>query len=99
MKKNIAILFLCLLPLICFAQNSPAPGVSKEADPGQIYIPKDLGDCFGELKRKLPSEQIEEFKNNVEDNAVGYAHMEWEKWMKNNWGLIMHLHYLMFVSS
>jgi len=88
MKKIITVIIISVIPLICFAQNSPVQTASKEGDKEQIYIPKDLDDCFRELKKILPKEQIEEFKKAKEENAVDNAHMGLGRWMRNNWGLL-----------
>jgi len=55
-------------------------------NPGQIYIPKDLDDCFAELDRMLPPEFIEQFKAGGE-GAAGEQHFGLGLWMRNNWRL------------
>lgn len=53
-----------------------------------IYIPKDLGDCFAELDRMLSDidkKEIEAVKS--KEDLLGKYHMGIELWMRNNWGL------------
>lgn len=69
-----------------------APAEEKKADPApkqaeaEVYIPKDLDDCFVELRRILPEKTVEQMKNGPEKDMVGYHH-GLGRWLRNNWGL------------
>lgn len=53
-----------------------------------IYIPKDLGDCFAELDRMLSEIDKKEFKSaKTKNDLLGNYHMGLGMWMRNNWGL------------
>lgn len=56
------------------------------ASPNGIYIPKDLKDCFKELKAMLAPELIEEMRSGTEDDMIEYHH-GLGTWLRNNWGL------------
>jgi hypothetical protein len=64
----------------------PAPRNVFIAIEVKVYIPKDLDDCFAELKRMLSKEQIEKMKNGTEKDMIDY-HMGLGLWLRNNWGL------------
>ena len=59
---------------------------NARATPTDIYIPKDLDDCFAELKRIVPKDQIDKMKNGTEDDMSKY-HFSLGMWLRNNWGL------------
>ncbi len=52
----------------------------------KIYVPGDLDECFLELNRLLPEEEIERMKSGTEDDMMQY-HFSAGLWMRNNWGL------------
>lgn len=52
----------------------------------EIYIPENLDDCFEELKKIFPSEDLEEFKNYKEEDVI-MEHHYLGRWLRNNWGL------------
>jgi len=52
----------------------------------EVYVPKDLDDCFAELKRILPKEEIEKMKSGPEKDMIRY-HFGLGMWLRNNWGL------------
>lgn len=53
-----------------------------------IYIPKDLGECFAELDRMLSEIDKKEFKSaKNKGELLGNYHMGLGMWMRNNWGL------------
>jgi hypothetical protein len=54
--------------------------------PGGIYIPKDINDCFVELKRMLDPKFVKEIKESSEKDIIKY-HMGLGMWIRNNWGL------------
>lgn len=60
--------------------------VPKEQEEGDVYIPKDLDDCFAELRRILPEKTVEAMKTGSEDDMVLYHH-GLGTWLRNNWGL------------
>ena len=46
-------------------------------------IPKNLEECFIELKKILPEGALEKFKNTKEDEAVVNAHLGLGIWIRN----------------
>ncbi len=48
-------------------------------------IPKNLEECFIELKKILPEGALEKFKNTKEDEAVVNAHFGLGIWIRNEW--------------
>lgn len=52
-----------------------------------VYIPANLEECFAELGKLLPKDELKEFKDGEEDKAVSVAHFGLGMWMRNNWGL------------
>jgi hypothetical protein len=52
----------------------------------EVYIPKDLDDCFVELKKILSKETVEKMKSEPEKDMIQY-HLGFGMWMRNNWGL------------
>jgi hypothetical protein len=61
------------------------PTIDRESSTG-LYIPKDLEDCFKELKIVLPPALIEEIRSGTEDDMARY-HRDLGVWLRNNWGL------------
>lgn len=49
-------------------------------------IPKDLDDCFDQLKKKLKPEDLAKMKSGTEEDMIQY-HFGLGMWMRNNWGL------------
>lgn len=73
--------------LFAFGQHR-LPGVfgfGKKSEQA-IYIPKDLEDCFGELKKILKPQDVEKMKAGPEDDLDMYHH-GLGTWLRNNWGL------------
>jgi len=63
---------------------SPSP---PEKDSGfEVYIPRDLEDCFAELKKMLPKKLIKKIKDGKESDMIQY-HLNLGMWVRNNWGL------------
>lgn len=87
MGKIFIILFVFLFPLTCFAQNPTNQPSKKEVNQEQVYIPSNLDECFGELKKILKKEDLEQFKNKKEEDAVSGSHFGLGMWIRNNWGL------------
>ncbi len=52
----------------------------------KMYIPRDLDDCFIQLKKLLSPEDIEKIKNGTEDDLHKY-HFGLGMQMRNGWGL------------
>ncbi len=70
-------------------QIDPKYAVKPTLDSNQpkgIYIPKDINDCFVELKRMLHPEFIREIKESSQSDLIEY-HFGLGMWMRNNWGL------------
>jgi Domain of unknown function (DUF6794) len=59
-------------------------GTRKEQE---VYIPKDLDDCFVELKKILKPEDVQEMKEGTELDMIIYYHHGFGTWIRNNWGL------------
>jgi len=66
-------------------QNKPAAEAAVQ-DKKDIYIPRDLEDCFVQLKKLLKPEDIEKMKAGTED-AMSYYHFGLGMGMRNSWGL------------
>ncbi len=92
MKKIIFPLF-CLVILL-FGVNSEATEDTKykitphedKSSPTGIYVPKNLDECFSELKKMLNRELIEEMRTGNEADMTQYHH-GLGMWLRNNWGL------------
>lgn len=52
-----------------------------------VYIPKDLGDCFAELDKQLSEVNKNEMKSLFKRDDMIKYHMGLGMWMRNNWGL------------
>jgi len=71
------------------SNDDPKYKVNPTADresPTGVYIPKDLEDCFQELKSMLHPSLIQEMKSGSERDMVKY-HLGLGMWVRNNWGL------------
>jgi len=85
-----AVLFLasiCLSPV--HAQNDSGDRITPTLDPKskyKVYVPKDLDDCFVELKKMLPSKVLNEMQVKTEKEMIEY-HFGLGVWLRNNWGL------------
>lgn len=58
--------------------------VSENEEEKDIYIPKDLDDCFTELRKILPKETVEKMKIGTEEDMIQY-HMGLGMWLRNSW--------------
>jgi hypothetical protein len=78
--KSHLILFLILFSICgCISTTT-----NKEDD--KVYMPKDLNDCFAELKRMLNTEEIEKIKScTTRDEIAGKYHFGLGLWIRNNW--------------
>ena len=81
--KKIILIALLLFPLACSAQRDVTKPTSEEK---AAYIPKNLEECFVELKKVLTPEQLTEFKLKKEEEIIEY-HFSTGRWMRNFWGL------------
>ncbi len=88
--KKLIYYCVCFAFLFLFASSGVAqdkPTEQKEAkEEMEVYVPKDLEDCFTELKKLLKPEDVEKMKNGREEDMAGY-HFGLGMWMRNNWGL------------
>ena len=76
-----------LLQSACIAQDTKQSSNSQNVQQEELaYIPKNLEECFNELKKVMTPEQLDEFKNKKEDNVIEYHHSI-GRWIRNNWGL------------
>jgi len=57
-----------------------------EKEANDVYIPKDLDDCFAELKRILSKEEVEDMKSGPEEDMIDYHHGLGTS-LRNTWGL------------
>jgi len=86
MKKH-TIVFIILIVLLatiisCSKNSSFEPPVTEKES---VYFPKNLDECFTELKKNLYEEELAKFKNTEEDKAVTNAHFGLGMWIRNEW--------------
>ena len=62
---------------------NPTPDLTSKY---KIYVPPNLEDAFGELKKMLHPDLLKEMREGSERNMIQY-HMGLGVWMRNNWGL------------
>ena len=55
-------------------------------DKEDLYVPRDLDDCFVQLKTLLKPEDVEAMKSGTEADMSQY-HFGLGMWVRNNWGL------------
>lgn len=83
------ILFAFITSLSCFATGEPKLASSSKNPPKEevkeIYIPKDLDDCFRELDKLLKKEDIEKIRKK-EIEAID-MHFGLGMGLRNAWGL------------
>lgn len=60
--------------------------MSKKYEVPEYYIPKDLDDCFVELKRLLKRKEVKEIKD-MEEDDVSMLHHQLGRYLRNRWGL------------
>jgi peroxiredoxin len=90
MRKLLIVFSTFILAAVCMAQDekdkgrlNPTPDLNA---PFKVYIPKDLEDCFVELKKMLSPALINEMKASSEDRMIMY-HDNLGRWIRNNWAL------------
>lgn len=90
MRNSLVIVSISILAAVCVAQNDKVKGkLTPTPDsnaPFKVYIPKDLEDCFVELKRMLHPALINEMRLKSEDGMIEYHH-SLGTWIRNNWAL------------
>jgi len=86
------ILFLVIFLIIPFAiaqdavtQASPKYSEEEEEEI-KIFIPKNLNECYEELKKVLSKEEMDKLKAEKEDDLVRY-HFSLGGWIRNTWQL------------
>jgi hypothetical protein len=52
-----------------------------------VYIPRDLGDCFSELDKRLAEVDKNEMRAKASHGDMIEYHMGLGMWLRNNWGL------------
>lgn len=70
----------------CRATQISSVADNAERSQEEIYIPKDLDDCFVQLKKLLKPEETEQLRSGTEDD-VNLCHLGFGMWIRNNWGL------------
>lgn len=93
MKIKLILIVLCFAVAINVAfgqtENDPKYKINPTPDKKsstEVYIPKDLEDCFKELKSILHSDLIKEITTGAENDMIKYHH-GLGMWIRNNWGL------------
>ena len=91
--KSIFCLILTFVSFSPFLQGSSQDQAKYKVNPTpdhtsqyKIYVPTNLEDAFGELKKMLHPDLLKEIKEGSEQDMIGY-HMGLGLWMRNNWGL------------
>jgi len=92
-KKIIIFMAVCILFNTPNIFSQPEDNSKYKINPTEdtksltgVYIPKNLEDCFVELKKMLHPELIKEMKSGLEKGMNKY-HRGLGMWMRNNWGL------------
>jgi len=94
--KILAICFFNLISMSLMAQYSKPADTEAEYNKGYkwrvrqevlygVYIPKDLGEAFNELNRKISKENQAKFKSLTEEQAVSKLFFSFGRWMILNW--------------
>src|SRR5215211_3610252 len=91
--KSMFCLILALASFSSFLQGSSQKQrkykVNPTPDPTskyKIYVPTNLEDAFGELKKMLHPDLLKEIEEGSERDMTLY-HRSLGLWMRNNWGL------------
>ncbi|MEW6376459.1 MAG: DUF6794 domain-containing protein [Thermodesulfobacteriota bacterium] len=98
-RKRIAVAFILMIILFIFIilrlyQYQVAyseryyklrPSAPEKNSGFEVYIPKDLEDCFIELKKMLPLKLIKKIKS--KEFSISEYHLNLGLWLRNNWGL------------
>ena len=80
MIKTTFVVFAVLLMLAsCAIMHGRTLGDEK-------YIPKDMDECFVQLKILLEPDDIEDIRSGAEEDMIHY-HLGLGMWIRNNWGL------------
>jgi len=87
MRRLIITLLTGLLLLSAYKATQSTASLDEIEQPQRgIYIPKDLDDCFVQLKKLLKPADIEKMRVGTEGEMIHY-HFSLGLWMRNNWGL------------
>ncbi|NQU73249.1 MAG: hypothetical protein HQ547_00875 [Candidatus Omnitrophica bacterium] len=90
MKFLVLFLIVFLITHSAVAQDVVAqtsPKYSEEAEEEiEIFIPKNLNECYEELEKVLDKEELNEFKATKEEDLVKY-HFSIGRWIRNTWHL------------
>jgi hypothetical protein len=86
MKKITILVFVAALTFSACAAVSQPEASSTVGKEDESYIPKDLDDCFVQMKKLLKPEDVEKMKSGTEDDMIQY-HFGLGMWIRNNWGL------------
>jgi hypothetical protein len=87
LRTIVSISAISLILLDCPAGRGPSLCVAEDTQKDrEQYIPKDLDDCFLQLKKILKPEELEKMKRGTEED-MGRYHFGLGMWMRNNWGL------------
>ena len=85
--KRCAILMSAVALVLAGCASPQQPKSNRSlAQEDEIYIPRDLDDCFARLEEILQPEDVEMMKSGTEDDMIQY-HFGLGMWMRNNWGL------------
>lgn len=87
-KKLFLFWLILTMSLNIFAQKEDIYKIEVHWDKTsktKIYIPKDLDDCFVELKKMLHPKFVEKYKSGEIESVD--LHFGLGLWMRNNWGL------------
>ncbi len=69
----IAVVFFSLCAQDVSAQNDSGDKITPTPDPQskyKVYVPKDLEDCFAELKNMLPQRTLKQMQEATEDRMI-----------------------------
>ena len=84
MRVRTGVMLAVLLLVGGCKDTKTASSANGEKHPDEeIYIPRDLDDCFVQLKEVLKPEDIEEMRRGTEDDMIQY-HFGLGMWMRNN---------------
>ena len=86
MLKFAVILFASVFAITGCRTTEQPNGGDAATNEQEVYVPKDLDDCFVQLKKLLEPEDVEKMKSGTEDDMIEY-HFGLGMWMQNNWGL------------
>jgi hypothetical protein len=87
MMKAFAVPLFAVILTFSACVTAPQPEDSNTGGKEEeVYIPKNLNDCFVQLKKLLKPEDIEKMKSGTEDDMIQY-HFGLGMGIRNSWGL------------